>query len=238
LNKKIKKNFCILLISFLILIFIYNQNLFKKAYNIANLTYENRISKASGFCSKDSVGYLIYLKKKFNFNFNPKVYNYEDSVPNSNWPIYDNSFKNDSNHKILLNYPKQIELVFYPQKKNFYTKKTINYGVGISEIYFDLKVPSMNINSNLVIYTKSYGTNKKEIIYNKPFNELVKNHQRIKFPHNTLKVKSEIYKTIFLDITNLEKNKINNIKIVIKNQFDINELEILDSYNKQCYYVK
>ena len=118
MNKKIKKNFCILLISFLILIFIYNQNLFKKAYNIANLTYENRISKASGFFFFFSVGYLIYLKKKFNFNFNPKVYNYEDSVPNSNWPIYDNSFKNDSNHKILLNYPKQIELVFYPQKKN------------------------------------------------------------------------------------------------------------------------
>ena len=238
MNKKIKKNFCILLISFLTLIFIYNQNLFRKAYNVTKLTYENRISQASGFCSEDSVGYLVYLKKKFNFNFNPAVYNYEDSVPNSNWPIYDNNLKNNSNHKILLNYPEQIELVFYPKENNFYTEKTISFGEGLSEIYFDLKVPSMNINSNLVIYTKSYGTNKKEIIYNKPFNELVKNHQRIKFPYNTLKVNSVIYKTIFLDIKNLEKNKINNIKIVIKNQFDINELEILDSYNRQCYYVK
>ena len=237
MNKKIKKNFCILLISFLILIFIYNQNLFKKAYNIANLTYENRISKASGFCSKDSVGYLIYLKKKFNFNFNPEVHNYEDSVPNSNWPIYDNNLKNDLNHKILLNYPAKIQLEFYPYKNNFYTKRTLKYGEGISEIYFDLKVPSTSIDSNLVIYTRAYGTNKKEIIYNKPFNKLVKNQQWIKFPYNKLKINNEIYKTIFLDIDNLQK-EINSIKIIIKNQFDLNELEILDSYDKRCYYVK
>lgn len=238
MNKKIKKDVCVLLISFLTLIFIYNQNLFRKAYNIANFTYENRISKASGFCSKDSVGYLIYLKKKFNFNFNPAVYNYEDSVPSSNWAIYDNNLKDDLNHKILLNYPAKIQLEFYPYKNNFYTKRTLKYGEGISEIYFDLKVPSMSIDSNLVIYTKSFGTNKKEIIYNKPFNELVKNHQRIKFPHNMFKINSSIYKTIFLDIANLQKNKINSIKIIVKNQFDLNELEILDSYNEQCYYVK
>jgi len=237
LNKKIKKDFCILLICFLILIFIYNQNLFRKAHNIVNFTYEKRISKASGFCSKDAVGYLIYLKKKFNFNFNPEVHNYEDSVPNSNWPIYDNNLKNDLNHKILLNYPAKIQLEFYPYKNNFYTKRTLKYGEGISEIYFDLKVPSTSIDSNLVIYTRAYGTNKKKIIYNKPFNKLVKNQQWIKFPYNKLKINNEIYKTIFLDIDNLQK-EINSIKIIIKNQFDLNKLEILDSYDKRCYYVK
>ena len=237
MNKKIKKDFCILLICFLILIFIYNQNLFRKAHNIVNFTYEKRISKASGFCSKDAVGYLIYLKKKFNFNFNPVVYNYEDSVPNSNWPIYDNNLKNDLNHKILLNYPAKIQLEFYPYKNNFYTKRTLKYGEGISEIYFDLKVPSTSIDSNLVIYTRAYGTNKKKIIYNKPFNKLVKNQQWIKFPYNKLKINNEIYKTIFLDIDNLQK-EINSIKIIIKNQFDLNKLEILDSYDKRCYYVK
>ena len=238
MNKKIKKNFCILLIGFLILIFIYNQNLFRKAYNIVNFTYEKRLSKASGFCSKDAFGYLIYLKKKFNFNFNPEVYNYEDSVPNSNWPIYDNNLKNDSNHKILLNYPPKIQLEFYPYKDNFYTKKTLKYGEGISEIYFDLKVPSMSIDSNLIIFTISYGTNKKEIIYNKPFNKFVKNQQWIKFPHNKLNINSQIYKKIFLNIDNLQKDKINSIKIIVKNQFDLNKFEILDSYNQRCYYVK
>ena len=35
-----------------------------------------------------------------------------------------------------------------------------------------------------------------------------------------------------LSISSLSKNK------VYRNQFDINELEILDSYDKRCYYVK
>jgi len=227
-----------LLISFLTLIFIYNQNLFRKIYNLSINDYQNRLSQASGFCSKDSAGYLVYLKKKFNFNFNPAIYNYEDSVPDSNWPIYDNRLKNNLNHKILLNYKEQPELVFYPYENYFYTKNTFKYGEALSEIFFDLKVPAININSNLVLYTREYGTNKKEIIYDKPFNELVNNQKKIKFSINKIKVNSVIYKKIFLDIKESEVNKINSIKIIIKNQFDLNNFKILDSYNNQCYYIK
>ena len=227
-----------MLISFLTLIFIYNQNLFRKIYNLSINDYQNRLSQASGFCSKDSAGYLVYLKKKFNFNFNPAIYNYEDSVPDSNWPIYDNRLKNNLNHKILLNYKEQPELVFYPYENYFYTKSTFKYGEALSEIFFDLKVPAININSNLVLYTREYGTNKKEIIYDKPFNELVNNQKKIKFSINKIKVNSVIYKKIFLDIKESEVNKINSIKIIIKNQFDLNNFKILDSYNNQCYYIK
>ncbi len=227
-----------MLISFLTLIFIYNQNLFRKIYNLSINDYQNRLSQASGFCSKDSAGYLVYLKKKFNFNFNPAIYNYEDSVPDSNWPIYDNRLKNNLNHKILLNYKEQPELVFYPYENYFYTKNTFKYGEALSEIFFDLKVPAININSNLVLYTREYGTNKKEIIYDKPFNELVNNQKKIKFSINKIKVNSVIYKKIFLDIKESEVNKINSIKIIIKNQFDLNNFKILDSYNNQCYYIK
>ena len=236
MNKKIKKIFCSLLISFLILIFIYNQNLFRKFYNVLDINYEDRISKASGFCSDESIGYLNYIKKKFNFNFNPMVINYEDSVPDSNWSIYDVNLKNDSEHKILLNYPEELSLKFYSHKNNFYTKDTVKYAEGISEIYFDLKVPSLYFNSNLMIYRKDFGTNKKEIIYNKPFKELVKNKQKITLPKNIIKI-NNIYKPIFLEIKNLEKDKINNIKVVLKNQFDLNKFEILDSYGN-CYYIR
>ena len=236
MNKKIKKIFCSVLISFLILIFIYNQNLFRKFYNVLDINYEDRISKASGFCSDESIGYLNYIKKKFNFNFNPMVINYEDSVPDSNWSIYDANLKNDSKHKILLNYPEELSLKFYSHKNNFYTKDTVKYAEGISEIYFDLKVSSLYFNSNLMIYRKDFGTNKKEIIYNKPFKELVKNKQKITLPKNIIKI-NNIYKPIFLGIKNLEKDKINNIKVVLKNQFDLNKFEILDSYGN-CYYIR
>ena len=210
--------------------------MFRKFYNILDINYEDRISKASGFCSDESIGYLNYIKKKFNFNFNPMVINYEDSVPDSNWSIYDANLKNDSEHKILLNYPEELSLKFYSHKNNFYTKDTVKYAEGISEIYFDLKVPSLYFNSNLMIYRKDFGTNKKEIIYNKPFKELVKNKQKITLPKNTIKI-NNIYKPIFLEIKNLEKDKINNIKVVLKNQFDLNKFEILDSYGN-CYYIR
>lgn len=236
MKKKQKINFGILIIGFLILIFVFNQNLFRKFHNIINTTYDDRISNVSGFCSKDSIGYLNYLKKKFNFNFNPLVINYEDSVPDSNWSIYDTHLRNDSTHKILLNYPEELSLEFYPFKENFYTKSTVEYGKGISKIYFDLKVPSMNFNSNLVIYTKNFGGTKKELIYNKPFNGLVKNQQYVKLEYNNLKI-SNIYKPIFLDIKHLEKNKINKIKILINNEFDVRKFEILDKY-ENCYYIK
>jgi hypothetical protein len=236
LNKKEKKNFGILIISFLILIFIFNQNLFKKFYNIINTPYEHRVSKMSGFCSKDSIGYLIFLKKKFNFKFNPMVINYDDSYPDSNWPIYDTRLKNDPTHKILLNYPDELSLEFFPYKNNFYTTNTLEYGKGISEIYFDLKVPAININTNLVIYTKIFGSDIREIIYNKPFKELVKNHQKIELPYNVIRI-NNIYKPIFLEIEQVEKDKINNIKIIVKNQFDLNKFKILDSH-ENCYYIK
>ena len=64
MNKKDKKKISILIAGFLVLIFILNQNLFRKFYNIINIDYEDRISKTSGFCSADSAGYLRNLKKK------------------------------------------------------------------------------------------------------------------------------------------------------------------------------
>ena len=164
------------------------------------------------------------------------VINYEDSVPDSNWSIYDSRLKNDSSHKILLNYPEELSLKFYPHENNFYTIDTVEYGEGISEIYFNLKVPSMYFNSNLLIYRKDFGNNKKEIIYDKFFNGLVKNNQKITLPNNLIKI-NNIYKPMFLEIKHLEKDKINNIKIILKNEFDLNKFEILDSYGN-CYYIK
>ena len=87
-----------------------------------------------------------------------------------------------------------------------------------------------------MIYRKDFGTNKKEIIYNKPFKGLVKNKQKIMLPKNTIKI-NNIYKPIFLEIEHLEKDNINNIKVVLKNQFDLNKFEILDSYGN-CYYIR
>ena len=239
MSKNIKKNVGILIVGFLVLIFIFNQNLVRKFYNIINFDYESRISKSGGYCSDDSVGYLRYLKKKYDFKFNPTVINYEDSVPNSNWAIYDTRLKDDNTHKVLLNYRNKLFLKFEPSVKNFYSKNTVKYSSGISEIYFDLKVQSINLSSNLTIYRKNFGIKEKEIIYSKFFDEIIKNNESIKIDYDTKKI-NNIYKPTFLEINNLDKekiNKINSITLVLKNEFDLNNFQILDNY-ENCYYVR
>ena len=77
------------------MLFIYNNNLIRKFYNIITTKHDIRLSESSGYCSKDSIGYLKYLKKKYNFTFNPRVINFENSSPSSNWPVYDNNLDND-----------------------------------------------------------------------------------------------------------------------------------------------
>ena len=239
MSKNIKKNIGILIVGFLVLIFIFNQNLVRKFYNIINFDYESRFSKSNGYCSDDSVGYLRYLKKKYDFKFNPTVINYEDSVPNSNWAIYDTRLKDDNTHKVLLNYRNKLFLKFEPSVKNFYSKNTVKYSSGISEIYFDLKVQSINLSSNLTIYRKNFGIKEKEIIYSKFFDEIIKNNESIKIDYDTKKI-NNIYKPTFLEINNLDKekiNKINSITLVLKNEFDLNNFQILNNYG-DCYYVR
>ena len=239
MNKKIKKNISVLIIGFLVLIFVFNQNLFRKLYNIINIDYENRISNVSGFCSDDSIGYLLSLKKKFSFKFNPQVINYEDSVPDSNWAIYDTNLKNNFDYKILLNYPSELYIKFTPAENYFYSKNTSKYAAGLSGIIFDLKVENMDFNSEIIIYRKNFGSEKKDIIYKNLFNQIILDNEIIKINFDTKKI-NNIYKPIILEIKNLDKNKIqliNNIKLTLKNEFDLNNLKIIDSY-KNCYFVK
>ena len=235
--KKFKKNFGVLIISFLILSFIYNHNLFRKLYNIFIINIESRLTKKHGYCFRESVGFLRMLKKKYKFNFNPLIVNYEDSVPSSGWSIYDNHNKTDKNHKILLNYPKNLSLYFKPLNKIFYSEDTVRHSNGISNIIFDLKDEHIKIDSKIKIYSKTFNT--KEIIYEENFHKLVENNQIIPIEFKTKKINS-IYKPIFVEILDLSDNqigKINSIILNLNHEFNLKDFTIIEKFNN-CYYVK
>ena len=235
--KKFKKNFGVLIIIFLILSFIYNHNLFRKLYNIFVINFESRLTKKHGYCFRESVGFLRMLKKKYKFNFNPLIVNYEDAVPSSGWPIYDNHNKTDKNHKILLNYPKNLSLYFKPSNKIFYSNGTVKHSNGIANIIFDLKVKHIKINSKIKIYRKTF--NKKEIIYEDNFHKLVENNQIISIEFKTKKINS-IFKPTFIEISDLSDNqieKINSIIVNLNHEFNLKDFTIIEKFNN-CYYVK
>jgi hypothetical protein len=237
LAKKFKINFGVLIIGFLILTFIYNHNIFRKLYNIFTINYESRLTKKLGYCSRESVGFLRMLKKKYKFNFNPLIVNYENSVPSSGWSIYDNHNKTDNKHKILLNYPKNLSLYFKPLNKIFYSENAVNHSNGISNIIFDLKDKHIKIDSKIEIYRKTL--NKKEIIYEENFHKLVVNNQIIPIEFKTKKINS-IFKPTFIEISNLSGDqigKINSITLNLDHEFNLMDFTIIEKFNN-CYYVK
>ena len=239
MNKKDKKNIAFFIAGFLVLIFVFNQNIIKKFYNILKLDYESRLSKSSGFCGGDSAGYLLDLKKRLDFKFNPKVINYEDSVPDSNWVIYDTRLKDNFNYKVLLNYQKKLFLEFFPEGNLFISKNTSKYSSGLVGIVFDLKTSNIKMNSEISIFRESYGDKKKEIIYRNSFDKIIYDNDIIKIDFNTKKI-NNIYKPVKLQISNLNEaqfQKINKIKLILKNKFDLKNFEVLDAY-QNCYLIK
>ncbi len=239
MNKKDKKNIVFFIAGFLVLIFIFNQNIIRKFHNILIFDYESRLSESSGFCGGDSAGYLLDLKKRLDFKFNPKIFNYEDSVPDSNWIIYDTRLKDNSNYKVLLNYQENLFLDFFPQDNLFISSNTSKYSSGILGIIFDLKTSSIKINSEITIFRDNYGDKKKEIIYKNSLDKMINDNDFFKINFNTKKI-NNIYKPVKIEISNLNQakfQKINKIKLILKNKFDLKNHEILDAY-QNCYFIK
>tara|TARA_B100000767_G_scaffold227309_1_gene217251 strand:- start:2746 stop:3165 length:420 start_codon:yes stop_codon:yes gene_type:complete len=105
--------FKIFILASLILIFFTNVDLFKKGYYVLNKDYNLRFDESykndqfSGFCSKESHGYVRYIKNRYKNQVSPEIINLEQKrrkLPN--WIFYNLHGAIDKNKLILLNYEK------------------------------------------------------------------------------------------------------------------------------------
>ena len=103
--------FKILILLSLILILFKNVDLFRKGYFVLTKDYNSRFIEAykkdqfSGFCSKESHGYVHYIKNKYKLSVSPTIVNLEQTrrkLPN--WIFYNLDEKIDKDKLILLNY--------------------------------------------------------------------------------------------------------------------------------------
>ena len=100
--KKISK---LLVLVILIIVCGINTNFFKNLAEVALYKFDDRMINKYGFCSNESIGYLLYLKKKYEIKDNPKIVNYVHT-PSVNWAIVNTENIDKSSKKlILLNYP-------------------------------------------------------------------------------------------------------------------------------------
>jgi len=103
LGYKKKSQITVLLI--LIIVVGIKTNFFRNLAEVSLNKYDDRIKIRYGYCGDESIGYLLYLKKKYQIKDNPKIVNYRQN-PQVNWAIINTKIINKNSKKfILLNYP-------------------------------------------------------------------------------------------------------------------------------------
>ena len=227
-NKKI-------IILFLITIFFgIKTNFLKNTSELVQYNYNERLINNYGYCSNESIGYLKYLKKKYDITDNPKIINYAQA-PNVTWSIINTqNINNNSNKMILLNYPgkkfksyltKVNESLFEFSDHYFLSNKfkKINY----------IEISNSNINKiniKMDIYTV---TNKNKKIIK---SLIIKN---LKTSLNLSADEINEESKIFFEIKNLNKIKVKdlNFSLNLQNKYNLEDYQIIEK-EKNCYYIK
>lgn len=242
MKKKSKITLLRVISSLLFILFAYQTKLPQNLSHITLNNYDARFAQVYDFCSTESVGYLKYVKKKYKLFKRPKIINYIHT-PNLSWAIIEpRAINNYSDYKILLNYPGEMinlkfniieENIYQIQKLNFYRNKTDK--IEKLEIKFK-KNFKLNKNLKVELYMDTISHDKKKIkTYN---NFFLTNSNKIVF-NLDLDLQDTKYEneSITFKIINLNKNKIEKIKFVSLNKYNIKDYEIIDNYDR-CYLIK
>ena len=229
--KSLRTNFVILLFFFVILA---NFDFFKNVFSIIKYEKNERLKKTSFFCEKDSQGFIIYLKKKYNFQTNPELINNTIS-PLSDWIYFD--FKKIKNKKklILLNYEEIQELDTQFINNEFIINLTPPLVKKIKAVKISLR---KRLNQDYPIKL-----NINEINF-KDKNKLITK----KFSFKKMTLKKEI--NLDLDISDKSKlnqysivispldiDLINDVSILVENKIILNDYKIIDK-KQNCYFLE
>ena len=234
-KNKIKQNIHLnLIIIFLFVIFLIKSDFFKKLYFLNQDNYTKRMVNQYGYCSKDSYGFLIDLKKKYNFDLNPKIINYK-VLPSSNWIIYNSSQDFEKKPRIFLNYKKEQSLKFNNLEKNFISEGYVQYTNFLESITFKTKNENFYMNDKIKIYKVING--RKKLVFEKYINENIGNQKKI-YTNFETEVFNSRWERFYLELDNISHNsKINEVILNFKNKYQFSDEDVLFS-KKNCFYIK
>ena len=230
---KIKKKNRNILLIILIIFFAVKVDFFKNFYNVFSKNYDERMNIVYDFCFDEGIGYLRYIKKKFNINDNPTIINFEH-VPNNNWAIINTNAINKKSDKIIfLNYPGPEQVVKLNKiKNNLYEFKDVEFHKDKYSKIKKIEIISENPpkeNFTIEIFTVDKSLNKKHI---KKINFL----KSTNFPINLLFDKINLSdKKLFFKLENIDDNF--KLNLLLTNKYFLNQYKIIDKF-KKCYFVK
>jgi len=239
-----KKKSQVLVLLILIIICGINTNFFRNFAEIILHKFDDRIVNRYGFCSGESIGYLLYLKKKYEIKNNPKIINYVHT-PNVNWAIINTKNINKSSKKlILLNYPG-------PELK-IKLKKINNSLFELDNTYFFFrdkfsKIESIEILNNSNNFKKINWKLDLLTIDKYGNKKLVKGFNIKNILTESLIIKLDILtknlnlgeKKLLFKIKNKNSTQTEKLQIhlILKNKYILENFQIIDKINN-CYYVE
>ena len=109
-NLYLKKKNLYLFITILLFLVIYKTNFLRSLHDLTIIGYDDRINNTYGFCDKEGVGYVNFIKKNFEIDGKIKIKNSLKRNNNNSgeWSVYNSNFseKKKSDYLIIINYEK------------------------------------------------------------------------------------------------------------------------------------
>ncbi len=105
-----KKNNLYLIIIILLFLIVYKTNFLRSLHDLFIISYDDKINNTYGFCEKEGIGYVNYIKKNFNIDGKLKIRNSLKQNNNNSgaWSVYSSTFSErvKSDYLIIINYEK------------------------------------------------------------------------------------------------------------------------------------
>ena len=104
------KNKLLILISIIFIMIILKTNFFQNFLNLVNLNFQKRISKVYGYCDREGIGYVKFIRQKFGKDKKIDLINSLQRNNNNSgaWSIYNTNVDETkpSEYLIIINYNK------------------------------------------------------------------------------------------------------------------------------------
>ena len=234
-KKTTNNNILLIFFIFIILILLQNNKFFRKLYNVHGVNLDTRLINIYGYCGQHSYGFLKEVKNRYHLKKNLNIADYIIQ-PNSAWLVYNTSKETSNKTNIFLNYKKNLELNFSKQDKVFISDSLIQETSGIKEIKFIISPP---INTTHIIEIFKVVDNNKIVILEKEINFLTLKDNNFNLNYNT-KLINTSRESIYIALKNSDNRtleKINSIKLILKNEHQILDKNIIFK-KENCFYTR